>query len=52
VSETPSAQTQRFLPWLVAIALFMENLDATVLNTAVPVMATDLGVAPSPSRPS
>ncbi len=46
VSETPSAQTQRFLPWLVAIALFMENLDATVLNTAVPVMATDLGVAP------
>ncbi len=34
------------LPWLVAAALFMENLDATVLNTAVPTMATDLGVSP------
>lgn len=32
------------LPWLVATALFMENLDATVLNTAVPTMAADLGV--------
>lgn len=32
------------LPWLVAAALFMENLDATVLNTAVPTMAADLGV--------
>ena len=34
------------LPWLVAAALFMENLDATVLNTAVPTMAHDLGVSP------
>jgi hypothetical protein len=32
------------LPWLVAAALFMGNLDATVLNTAVPTMAADLGV--------
>lgn len=32
------------LPWLVASALFMENLDATVLNTAVPTMAADLSV--------
>lgn len=34
------------LPWLVAVALFMENLDATILNTAVPTMSHSLGVEP------
>src|SRR6478609_6623815 len=37
---------RRYVPWLVAVALFMENLDATIVNTAVPTMATSLGVAP------
>jgi EmrB/QacA subfamily drug resistance transporter len=37
---------QRYLPWLVAVALFMENLDATIVNTAVPSIAAALGVAP------
>jgi EmrB/QacA subfamily drug resistance transporter len=47
-SPNPSAYADSpvrgVLPWLVAAALFMENLDATVLNTAVPTMAADLGV--------
>jgi len=43
-----SAETRSYLPWLVAVALFMENLDATIVNTAVPVMAESLHVAPSP----
>jgi EmrB/QacA subfamily drug resistance transporter len=43
-SDTP--QVQRYLPWLVAVALFMENLDATIVNTAVPTMSASLGVAP------
>ncbi len=34
----------RFLPWLVAIAFFMGALDGTILNTAVPTMARELGV--------
>ena len=34
--------SKRFLPWLVAIAFFMESLDTTVLNTAVPTMARAL----------
>ena len=34
------------MPWLVAVALFMENLDATIVNTAVPSMAANLGVEP------
>lgn len=34
------------MPWLVAVALFMENLDATIVNTAVPTMAANLQVTP------
>lgn len=35
-----------YLPWVVAVALFMEQLDTTIVNTAVPAMAESLGVAP------
>jgi EmrB/QacA subfamily drug resistance transporter len=42
----PGESTKRLLPWLVAVAFFMESLDTTILNTAVPVVATALGVAP------
>lgn len=45
-SSEVSAETRKFLPWLVAVALFMENLDATIVNTAVPTMAANLGVQP------
>ncbi len=50
-SDTPSqpaisSQTRSTLPWLVAVALFMENLDVTIVNTAVPVMAENLQVEP------
>ncbi len=41
---TPAAK--RLLPWLVAVAFFMEALDTTVLNTAVPAIAKALEVAP------
>jgi EmrB/QacA subfamily drug resistance transporter len=34
------------LPWLVAVGLFMESLDITILNTAVPAVAHALKVAP------
>src|SRR5665213_1605059 len=37
---------KRLLPWLVAVAFFMESLDTTILNTAVPAMAAALRVAP------
>lgn len=36
-------KTLRVLPWLVAVGLFMEHLDISILNTAVPVIAVDLG---------
>src|SRR5207244_10151206 len=44
--ESSLSQTKRFMPWLVAVALFMENLDATIVNTAVPTMADSLQVTP------
>ncbi|MGC2636899.1 MAG: DHA2 family efflux MFS transporter permease subunit [Acidobacteriaceae bacterium] len=37
---------RKLLPWLVAVAFFMESLDTTILNTAVPVIATALKVTP------
>ncbi|WP_244899071.1 DHA2 family efflux MFS transporter permease subunit [Chromobacterium violaceum] len=33
-------------PLIVATALFMENMDATVISTSLPVIAQDLGVDP------
>src|SRR6202789_1486395 len=41
-----SVSSKRLLPWLVAVAFFMESLDTTILNTAVPTIAAALGVAP------
>ncbi|HEY4663766.1 MAG TPA: multidrug transporter subunit MdtD [Comamonas sp.] len=34
------------LLWLVAIGFFMQTLDATILNTALPSMAASLGESP------
>src|SRR5580693_5892191 len=39
------ASSKRLLPWLVAVAFFMESLDTTILNTAVPAISSALGVA-------
>lgn len=39
-------RTARLLPWLVAIAFFMQTLDGTILNTALPAMARDLAEDP------
>jgi EmrB/QacA subfamily drug resistance transporter len=41
-----SATAKRLLPWLVAVGFFMESLDTTILNTAVPAIAQALNVPP------
>jgi len=41
-----SAASKRLLPWLVGVALFMESLDTTILNTAVPAVSEALHVGP------
>src|SRR5437879_2267971 len=43
---TPSESVKRALPWLVAVAFFMESLDTTILNTAVPTIDKALAIAP------
>ena len=45
-SSAPSEAAKRLLPWLVAVAFFMESLDTTILNTAVPAISAALHVAP------
>ena len=45
-AAAPGESVKRLLPWLVAVAFFMESLDTTILNTAVPAIAKALAVAP------
>ena len=42
----PTDTTKRLLPWLVAVAFFMQSLDTTILNTAVPAIAEAMAVTP------
>src|SRR5260370_4588743 len=46
IPSGPSASSKRLLPWLVAVAFFMESLDTTILNTAVPAISEALKVTP------
>ena len=41
-----TGRAKQLLPWLVAVAFFMESLDSTILNAAVPAIAKALSVAP------
>ena len=43
-SHLSPASSKQLLPWLVAVAFFMQALDTTILNTAVPVVAQALKV--------
>ena len=45
-ARAPTDSRKQLLPWLVAVAFFMEALDTTILNTAVPTIAQALKVAP------
>jgi EmrB/QacA subfamily drug resistance transporter len=36
----------RIVPLIVAVSLFMENMDSTIIATALPSIATDLGTNP------
>ena len=42
----PSSSSLRPMLWLVATAAFMQMLDTTIVNTALPSMATGLGESP------
>src|SRR5207302_6152492 len=37
---------KRIVPLIVAVALFMENMDSTVIATSLPAIAADMGTSP------
>ncbi|MBB3179764.1 multidrug transporter subunit MdtD [Variovorax sp. Sphag1AA] len=42
----PTESPSKSLLWLVAVGFFMQTLDATIINTALPAMAASLGESP------
>jgi EmrB/QacA subfamily drug resistance transporter len=45
-TPTTPSPSQRPLLWLVALGVFMQMLDSTIVNTALPAMAHGLGESP------
>ena len=39
-------RSDRIIPLIIAVALFMENMDATVIATSLPAIAKDIGTNP------
>lgn len=49
MTSTPAAElspVKNKLLWLVSLGFFMQTLDGTIVNTALPAMAKDLGESP------
>jgi len=46
IPDSAEPPSKWLLPWLIAVAFFMESLDTTILNTAVPTVADALHVTP------
>ncbi len=44
------ARSMAGLPWIAAMAFFMQALDATILNTALPAIAHSLNRSPLAMR--
>src|SRR3977135_3836972 len=36
----------RLVPMIVAVALFMDNMDSTIIATSLPAIAADIGTSP------
>ncbi|HIC7211821.1 multidrug transporter subunit MdtD [Burkholderia stabilis] len=45
-AAAPSSRSLDVMVWLVAIGFLMQTLDATIVNTALPAMASSLGELP------
>lgn len=44
--NTPNPSVKKFLPIILATAIFMQMLDSTILNTSLPSIAKDLNESP------
>jgi EmrB/QacA subfamily drug resistance transporter len=45
-SEAVEAPPRRIVPLVLAVALFMEQMDSTVISTSLPAIAHDIGASP------
>src|SRR5690554_5462938 len=45
IKENPSVH-ERFLPLVTAVAMFMQSLDGTILNTSLPSIAKSMNYSP------
>ena len=45
IKENPSS-FERYLPLVTAVAMFMQSLDGTILNTSLPSIAADMNYSP------
>lgn len=41
-----STSYEKHLPWVTALAMFMQSLDGTILNTSLPSIAADMNYSP------
>jgi len=46
INSADKSKIKRFLPLIVGISLFMDQLDSTIVNSAIPAMSLSFGVAP------
>ncbi|WP_440994086.1 DHA2 family efflux MFS transporter permease subunit [Cysteiniphilum litorale] len=46
MSDSSMVATRRIVPFSVAVVIFMEFLDLTIINTAIPSIARDFGISP------
>ena len=46
IVQSNHAISKNIVPWVVAIGLFMENLDSTIVSTAIPQMSLSFHVNP------
>ena len=44
--SVPDTRLNRTIPLILAVALFMENMDSTVIATSLPAIANDIGTSP------
>ncbi len=46
LEQTQQPQSTHIIPTIISVAMFMEGLDMTIINTAIPTMARSLNVSP------
>src|ERR1044072_7661210 len=45
-APSPAMSRDRLVPLIIAVALFMENMDSTIIATSLPAIAADIGANP------